>query len=69
MYFSELDMTIKDKDLCSTCAHMWKDFPMPLEKVIPHCEVADRIEGFKSLDELVAYPCLTCPYNSYKEKK
>ena len=62
-------MTNKEKDLCNTCTHMWMDFPLPLDHVIAHCDVADRVSGFKPLDEIVSYPCVKCPYNSYNAKK
>lgn len=35
-------MTQEDKDLCKTCKHYWTDFPLPLERVIPHCEILDE---------------------------
>ena len=66
----------KNKDICQTCEHFWWDFPMPLDRYIPHCEVLDKktnliydpIKGSKSMDEIVEYPCLKCPFNSYSKK-
>ena len=56
----------ENKDLCKTCTHYWIDFPMPLERVEPHCEIADnkRID----MDDVVPYPCVKCPFNSYSKK-
>ena len=59
----------KDKDLRLTCEHYWKDFPLPLENVISHCEIVDEKYGFKGMDEYVPYPCLECPFNCYSPKK
>ena len=56
-------------DLCQTCKHLWKDFPMPLDRVIPHCDVADREFGFRNLDEIVPCPCTECPFKSYEFKE
>ena len=33
---------MKQEDLCKTCKHYWEDFPLPLEKVVPHCEIVDK---------------------------
>lgn len=52
-------------DLCILCKHFWKDFPMPLDRCISHCEISDIINGFKPLDETVPYPCEECPFNSF----
>lgn len=60
-------MTQEGKDLCKTCEHYWLDFPLPLDKYIAHCEVLDKIGG-GLLDEVVEYPCLKCPFNSYNMK-
>lgn len=62
----------KEKDICQTCEHYWTDFPMPLECYISHCDVLDkRPEGLKdnAMDETVPYPCLKCPFDSYKKKQ
>ena len=56
------------KDLCSTCKHHWTDFPLPLEEAIPHCDFVDEKYGFVSMDEIVPYPCVKCPFNSYEQK-
>lgn len=62
-------MVQEDKDLCKTCEHYWKDFPFPLEYVVSHCEVLDEKEGFsENMNKKVPYPCLKCPFNSYKKK-
>lgn len=58
-----------NNDLCQTCKHYWKDFPMPLEAVISHCEVLDSKKGLSAnMDDEVPYPCLKCPFNSYTKK-
>lgn len=61
---------MEKKDLCKTCEHCWQDFPMPLEQVISHCEILDRQSvGYKYMDDVVPYPCLKCPFDSYKKKQ
>lgn len=57
------------QDLCKNCEHYWQDFPMPLEQVISHCEILDMKPGNKSMDDVVPYPCLKCPFDSYTKKK
>ena len=62
-------MAQEDKDLCKTCEHYWKDFPYPLEYIVPHCEILDKRDGLSAnMNENVPYPCLKCPFNSYKKK-
>jgi hypothetical protein len=66
----------KNKDICQTCEHFRWDFPMPLDRYIPHCEVLDKktnliydtIKGSKSMDEIAEYPCLKCSFDSYLKK-
>ena len=59
----------ENNDLCRTCKHYWKDFPMPLEKVIPHCEILDEKHGLEvNMDDKVTYPCLKCPFDCYIKK-
>lgn len=62
---------MQKQDLCKTCEHYWEDFPMPLDRYIPHCEILDRKVGFidLNLDEVVPYPCVQCPFNCYLRKK
>ena len=57
----------QEKDLCKTCEHFWLDFPMPLDKHIAHCEILDK-KGGGLLDDVVEYPCLKCPFDSYHRK-
>lgn len=57
------------QDLCKNCEHYWQDFPMPLEQVISHCEILDKQSSTKSMDDVVPYPCLKCPFDSYIKKK
>lgn len=64
-----LNMTQEEKDLCKTCEHFWLDFPMPLDKYIAHCEILDKKPGHNVMDEVVPYPCLECPFNSYSKKE
>lgn len=61
----------KNKDLCKTCEHYWTDFPLPLDRVISHCEILDEKYGLEAtnMDAKVPYPCLKCPFNSYSPKK
>lgn len=61
-------MAPQEKDLCKKCSHFWLDFPTPLDRCIPHCDVLDK-SGGGLLDDVVDYPCLECPFNSYSEKK
>lgn len=61
-------MKQKKQDICKTCEHYWLDFPLPLDRYISHCEVLDK-NGGGSMDEIIPYPCLKCPFNSYSEKK
>ena len=60
---------MKEKDLCKTCSHFWEDFPIPLDRFIAHCDIVDKEKGFKKLDDVVPYPCLECPFNSYSPKQ
>ena len=74
-------MTQEEKDLCKTCEHYWTDFPLQiwdkqifdspllLEQCYPHCEIADKEIGFNTMNEVVQYPCLECPFNCYSKKK
>lgn len=59
---------MEEKDLCLKCRHLWYDFPLPLDAYIPHCDIADEKEGFRPLYEIVPYPCIKCPYDSYADK-
>lgn len=59
----------EEQDLCKTCEYYWKDFPMPLEQVVSHCEILDITQGNKSMDDVVPYPCTKCPFDSYKKKQ
>lgn len=60
---------MEEKDLCKTCEHYWEDFPMPLDEVISHCEILDQKCSIKLMDDVVPYPCLKCPFDSYLKKK
>lgn len=64
-------MDNNNKDLCKNCQHYWKDFPIPLEYVVSHCEILDKKYGLEAanMDERVPYPCLKCPFNCYSPKK
>jgi len=62
-------MTQEEKDLCKICEHYWQDFPMPLERVISHCEILDKkIINEAAMDDIVPYPCVKCPFDSYKKR-
>ena len=63
-------MIEETKDLCHYCEHYWLDFPLPLDRYIPHCEILDKKQtANRNMDEVVAYPCLKCPFNSFLKKK
>lgn len=68
------------KDLCETCSHYWFDYPLQihdkqmfdspltLDNRVPHCKIADNEIGFNTMNEVVPYPCVNCPFNAYKKK-
>lgn len=59
-------MTDKEKDICKTCKNYWLDFPLPLDRCVPHCMVLDKdYTNDKTMDEVVSYPCTKCPFDSY----
>jgi len=62
-------MNEKQKDLCKTCEHYWQDFLMPDKVILSHSEILDRKSGRKSMDDVVPYLCLKCPFDSYKKKQ
>ena len=64
-----MDADAKSKDLCQKCEHFWHDFPMPLERVYCRCEELDKRMKYEDLDDVVPYPCLKCPCNSFLPKK
>lgn len=55
------------EDLCKSCVHFWEDFPLPLDHFEPHCELLD-IKGKLLTKDNVPFPCLKCPFDSYKKK-
>lgn len=57
-----------EKDLCKTCKHFWMDFPMQLDHCEAHCEIVDQKYTSKTMDDVVEYPCLKCPFDCYSEK-
>lgn len=61
----------EEKDLCKTCVHYWLDFPMPLDHYESRCEVMDKQQKYfgRTLDEVVPFPCLKCPFDSYLRKE
>jgi len=59
----------ENMDLCKTCKNYWKDFPLPLDKVVYHCDVIDeKFCGSKEMDDIVPYPCTKCPFDCYIKK-
>lgn len=60
-------MDKKELDICQKCERYWLDFPMPLDLYVSHCEIADS-KGL-DMDKAVPYPCLECPFKSFKPKK
>lgn len=64
------ELNCKTEDLCKTCEHFWRDFTSPLlYHVKSHCEIVDERYGYDKMDEVVPYPCIECPFNSYSKKK
>ena len=57
------------EDICKTCIHYWTDFPLPLDHYVPHCEIVDKNNGLKNMDDVVPYPCLECPFDCYTKRK
>lgn len=54
-------------DLCKTCENYWTDFVVrPEKQYIARC---NKIGLGKCLDEVVPYPCIKCPFDSYVEKE
>lgn len=63
------DMAREEKDLCKSCKHYWTDFPLPLDRIVPHCEILDEKKGLSAdLDREVPCPCINCPFNCYTKK-
>lgn len=64
-------MAQENKDICKTCEHYWLDFPLPCDHYESHCEILDEKFGLLAtiMDEKVPYPCLKCPFDSYKKKQ
>ena len=59
-------MPQEDKDLCKTCEHYWQDFPLPLDRVVSHCDIVDAKYGLNAnMDDFILYPCLECPFKCY----
>lgn len=63
-----MNIMSENKDLCKTCEHHWLDFPIPLESYISHCEILDTKPGNNKMDDVISYPCLKCPFDSYSKK-
>lgn len=62
-------MIQEEKDLCKTCGNYWEDFVVsPIKQYTPHCSIADKKEGFRKMGDVVPYPCIECPFNSYITK-
>ena len=61
--------TEDEEDLYRTCERYWLDFPLPLDRYVPHCEIVDRMPKFKKMEDAVPYPCLKCPFDSYSKKE
>ena len=56
------------EDLCKSCDHYWLDFPLPLDHYESHCDILDQ-KGKLLTSNIVPFPCLKCPFNSYIKKK
>lgn len=62
-------MTQNEKDLCKTCDNYWEDFVvLPIKQYISHCSVVDKEKGLGKMEDVVPYPCIECPFNSYIKK-
>ena len=61
---------IQKKDICQKCKNYWLDFPVPFEYYESHCLIIDKDSRFigKVMNEIVPFPCLECPFNSYMDK-
>ena len=64
-----MEITTNSEDLCKQCEHYWTDFPLPLDRVISHCSVLDKKPIGQDLDDIVPYPCLQCPFDSFVKIK
>ena len=61
---------IQKKDICQKCENYWLDFPVPFECYESHCLIIDKDSRFigKVMSEIVPFPCLECPFDSYVDK-
>ena len=61
---------IRNKDICLKCKNYWLDFPEPFECYESHCLIIDKDSRFigKIMSEIVPFPCLKCPFDSYMNK-
>ena len=61
---------IQKKDICQKCKNYWLDFPVPFEYYESHCLIIDKDSRFigKVMSEIVPFPCLECPFDSYVDK-
>ena len=61
---------IRNKDICLKCKNYWLDFPVPFECYESHCLIIDKDSRFigKIMSEIVPFPCLKCPFDSYMNK-
>lgn len=60
---------MENEDLCKQCENYWEDFPLPLDRVISHCSILDKKYIGQHLDDVVEYPCLKCPFDSFIRTK
>lgn len=66
---SKPKFNVGDKDLCKTCCNCWQDLAVwPVKQYVSHCVILDKKEGFVRMDDVVPYPCIECPFNSYNRK-
>lgn len=48
---------------------IWKLIKLWFKHGNSHCEILDEKKGLSAnMDDEVPYPCLKCPFNSYKKK-
>lgn len=62
-----LQERLQNKDICLKCKNYWLDFSSDFESYGSHCLIIDKDSRFigKTINEIVPFPCLECPFDSY----
>lgn len=63
-----MENIIDKEDLCQQCKNYWQDFPIPLDNIISHCSILDKKASSKDMDDVIPYPCVKCPFDSFIKK-